>query len=237
MPTSLSQWYLPQQIFTLIVKKLLFNLVTTSLLCCCFSLLCLARELSHDTLLLARFRYGEIAYLGLLDLNKVLRDNLNATEPVKLSVINQYVNAHITFTEDIDLWQMNDYWATPLESLGRGAGDCEDYSIAKYIFLKRLNINQDKLRLTYVRAILPNGMIRAHLILAYYETPSAEPLILDNLNPKLLPASERDDLYPIFSFNEKGLWLASKPLINTGSSGNISKWRDVLFRIQQDGLE
>ncbi|WP_237707120.1 transglutaminase-like cysteine peptidase [Pseudoalteromonas sp. BSi20652] len=47
------------------------------------------------------------------------------------------------------LWKQNDYWTTPLETLGRGLGDCEDYAIAKYISLRALGVIDDKLRLIY----------------------------------------------------------------------------------------
>lgn len=39
------------------------------------------------------------------------------------------------------------------------------------------------------------------MVVAYYPAPDAEPLILDNLLTTILPASERPDLIPVFSFN------------------------------------
>jgi predicted transglutaminase-like cysteine proteinase len=127
-----------------------------------------------------------------------------------------------------------------LESIGRGAGDCEDYSIAKYIFLKILNVSNDKLRLTYVRAVITVqdfSTARAHMVLSYYATPQSEPLILDSLNPEILPASSRKDLTPIFSFNDKGLWVGASNKPKSDASAHLSKWRDVLTRIQADGIE
>jgi predicted transglutaminase-like cysteine proteinase len=73
-----------------------------------------------------------------------------------LKQINNFFNQKVEFGEDIDVWGKSDYWATPLESIGRLAGDCEDYSIAKYTFLKILNVPNEKLRLTYVRAEMMN---------------------------------------------------------------------------------
>ena len=159
---------------------------------------------------------------------------------MKLKAINDFFNQKIRFTDDIDLWGQTDYWATPLETIGKQAGDCEDFTIAKYTFLKILNISNDKLRLTYVRAEISNQngvFIRPHMVLSYYATPQSEPLILDNLIPNIIPASSRKDLSPIFSFNSKGLWVGNSSDRKGDAQSHLSRWRDVLFRIQADGIE
>jgi predicted transglutaminase-like cysteine proteinase len=97
---------------------------------------------------LAKQRYGEEAYKNTLELQELMVSLQSAPDIEKLKKINAYFNQKIEFGEDIDVWGQSDYWATPLESLGRLAGDCEDYSIAKYTFLKTLNIPNEKLRLT-----------------------------------------------------------------------------------------
>jgi predicted transglutaminase-like cysteine proteinase len=189
---------------------------------------------------LAKIRYGEEAYKSVLELNQLVIQLKSASEADKLKQINTFFNQKMEFGEDIDIWGQSDYWATPLESLGRGAGDCEDYSIAKYIFLKILNVPTEKLRLTYVRAIITTqdiSVAKAHMVLSYYATPQSEPLILDSLNPEILPASSRKDLTPIFSFNDKGLWVGSSSKPKGDASTHLSKWRDVLTRIQADGIE
>ena len=56
----------------------------------------------------------------------------------------------------------------------------------------------------YVKALKLNQL---HMVVAYYPKPSAIPLILDNLKSDLLPASQRKDLLPIYSFNGSKLWL------------------------------
>lgn len=182
-------------------------------------------------------RYGEEAYQHISKLNELTNQLSGASEMTKIGMINDFVNQHVLYVEDIDLWGMEDYWATPLETFGRGAGDCEDFSIAKYVLLKKLGVSTDKLRLTYVRVRMPSGAIRPHMVLAYYPIPTADPLILDNLSFELIPASRRTDLFPIFSFNDKGLFVANNPTMRAGSPTNISKWRDVLTRMRQDGLE
>jgi predicted transglutaminase-like cysteine proteinase len=189
---------------------------------------------------LAKLRYGNETYKNILELNQLVVQLKSATEAEKLKQINMFFNKKMEFGEDIDIWGQTDYWATPLESIGREAGDCEDYSIAKYVFLKILDVPNEKLRLTYVRAIISNleqSTARAHMVLSYYATPQSEPLILDSLIPEILPASSRKDLTPIFSFNDKGLWVGSSSKPKGDAGAHLSKWRDVLTRIQADGIE
>ncbi len=188
---------------------------------------------------LAKQRYGEEAYNNTIELQELISSLQSAPETEKLKKINQFFNQKVVFAEDIDLWGQSDYWATPLESLGRLAGDCEDYSIAKYTFLKILNVPNEKLRLTYVRARITNqdrSVVLAHMVLSYYATPQSEPLILDSLVPEIMPSSSRRDLTPIFNFNDKGLWIGTSTKPKGESTSHLSKWRDVLMRLQADGL-
>ena len=188
---------------------------------------------------LAKQRYGEEAYKNTIELQELISSLQSAPEAEKLKKINHFFNQKIEFGEDIDVWEQSDYWATPLESLGRLAGDCEDYSIAKYTFLKILNVPNEKLRLTYVRAQITNqdrNVVLAHMVLSYYATPQSEPLILDSLVPEIMPSSNRRDLTPIFSFNDKGLWVGTSTKPKGESTSHLSKWRDVLMRLQADGL-
>lgn len=189
---------------------------------------------------LAKQRYGDQAQQTISDLQQTFNRLSNASDEDKLIAINGFFNQKLEFVDDIQLWKISDYWATPLESIGMQAGDCEDFSIAKYVFLKALNIPNEKLRLTYVRAQLYDQdikVVRAHMVVSYYKTPTAEPLILDNLTPEILPASQRPDLSPIFSFNDKGLWVGGSTQPKASSQQHLSKWRDVLSRIRADGIE
>lgn len=189
---------------------------------------------------LAQQRYGEEAHGDILQLEQLLSQLKSVPEAEKLSQINHFFNQKIMFADDIDVWGQSDYWASPLESIGRQAGDCEDFSIAKYIFLKAAGVSNDKLRLTYVRASYMHHnqlTVRAHMVLSYYATPQSEPLILDNLVPNIAPAGARKDLSPIFSFNDKGLWIGTSGKAKPDPQTNLSKWRDVLTRMQADGLE
>jgi predicted transglutaminase-like cysteine proteinase len=152
----------------------------------------------------------------------------------KLARVNQWWNLRLRFDTDQNIWKQADYWATPLESLATGAGDCEDFSIAKYVSLLALGIPEAKLRLVYVKA-RTGGVSQAHMVLAYYATPEAEPLILDNLQGAVVPASQRPDLAPIFSFNAAGVWVGGSTRAQSGAE-RLSRWRELLARLQSVGF-
>lgn len=132
---------------------------------------------------------------------RLLVSEKQVSEQEQLKVVNLFFNKQMTYVEDIDLWHVVDYWETPVEALWKGAGDCEDYAIAKYFSLRHLGVSSDKLRITYVKALRQN---RAHMVLTYYSSPDAVPLVLDSLMDEILPATRRTDLVPVYSFNAEG---------------------------------
>lgn len=164
----------------------------------------------------------------------MLDSSQSLTDQQKLETINGFFNQRLRFSDDINVWGQVDYWASPAESMVKGAADCEDYSIAKFFSLRRAGIPNDQLRLTYVKAIELN---QAHMVLTYYATPDSEPLVLDNLTDRILPASRRSDLLPVYSFNAEGLWLAGRGNSQTGSAKQLSRWQDLLKKMQNEGFD
>lgn len=155
----------------------------------------------------------------------------------QLRGVNDFFNQRIRWLDDRAIWQQEDYWATPLETLGKGDGDCEDFTIAKYITLMQLGIPTERLRLIYVRASIGRGgLSQAHMVLGYYQLPGAEPQVLDNLVETIQPASERIDLTPVFSFNSNGLWAGGSSRSRADPVQRLSRWRNVLARMQEQGF-
>lgn len=153
-------------------------------------------------------------------------------EGEKLELVNDFMN-RTRFLNDIDHWGKEDYWATPVEFLSTDGGDCEDFSIAKYFTLRALGVPDEKLRITYVKELVIYN--QAHMVLAYFPTPDAEPLVLDNINKTIQPASTRTDLLPVYSFNGSGLWLAKEQTgraQQVGGSDRIGQWRDLQGRMR-----
>lgn len=174
-------------------------------------------------------RYGQLARERLQAWQSIVDSATHLSLEAKLTVVNDFFN-DLAFVSDLTQWGVNDYWATPLELLARGGGDCEDFSIAKYFTLLELGVPETRLQLSYVKALKLN---QAHMVLTYYAHPSAEPLVLDNLNFRVLPASARTDLLPVYSFNGSGLWLAKERRSGqrVGSSARLGRWRDLLDRM------
>ncbi len=155
-------------------------------------------------------------------------------EESRLRAINGFFNRSVQYRDDREIWGQVDYWASPLESLARGQADCEDYAIAKYFSLLASGVPGVKMRLVYVRAQLA-GSIQAHMVLAYYPQPDAEPLILDNLITDIRPASRRPDLAPVFSFNAEGLWQGVTGASAGDPVARLSRWREVLAKAKAEG--
>ena len=169
----------------------------------------------------------------------MLVQSQNKTEQQKILIVNDFFARNLRYRTDIVLWQQNDYWATPLETLGKGFGDCEDYAIAKYISLRALGIDDSKLRLIYVKAQIggPNSkQTQAHMVLGYFVTPNAQPLILDSLITKVLPAAKRTDLSPVFSFNSQGLWANNSTQSVANPTARLSRWRNIIEQTKLEGV-
>lgn len=156
------------------------------------------------------------------------RQSSQLAETELLREVNRTLNG-IRFVEDQTHWGEEDYWATPAESVGSNGADCEDFSIAKYFLLKELGIPIAKLRMTYVKA---TKLDQPHMVLAYYARPDAEPLVLDNLEDTVRPASQRPDLVPVYSFNDEEVWIEMRG--RSGSPRQIRNWNLLMERLDRE---
>lgn len=185
---------------------------------------------------LALSRYGQDAATTVTEWRDLTEEIRPLPEEQKLARVNDFFNSRIRWVTDSTAWGKDDYWATPLETMGTGSGDCEDFAIAKYATLVLAGVDVNKLRITYVRAQI-NGIHSAHMVLAYYPDPRAEPKILDNLKLEIQPASWRKDLKPVYGFNSRGLWIGGRTTAATSDPGaKLSRWRDVIQRASDEGM-
>jgi predicted transglutaminase-like cysteine proteinase len=197
------------------------------------------RAWDGETMLRAAQTQGPAAVSGVRALQPLLAASVGQDDLQRLATLNDFFNRRVVFTPDSEAWGQTDYWASPLETLGKGRGDCEDYVIAKYFSLMAAGVPQAKLRLVYVRAVVggPGGAVQAHMVLAYYAQPGAEPLILDNLIGEIRPASRRPDLEPVFSFNSEGLWQGTGAQSAGDPVARLSRWREVLAKARAEGFQ
>jgi predicted transglutaminase-like cysteine proteinase len=191
-----------------------------------------------DRMLRAADRLGPRALASVRLLQPLMRDLTALDEATRLARVNEFFNRRIVAREDHEVWGLVDHWASPLETLDKGEGDCEDYAVAKYFTLLATGMPVQRLRLVYVQAQQggPGGPSIAHMVLAYYASPAAEPLILDSLITELRPAGRRPDLRPVFSFNGEGLWQGAGPQPVADALSGLSRWREVQAKARAEGF-
>lgn len=175
--------------------------------------------------------YGLYAKRRALALVEVMNEVKAKDDLNKMEKVNDFFN-QTPYASDQSVWGVSDYWATRLEFIGRDKGDCEDYVIAKYFTLRELGISPKKLYMTYVKSL---RFKTAHMVLTYYKTPKSIPLVLDNYNYKILPATERDDLVPVYSFSGDELFNAKQAQIGKlvpASSRQSRPWDELIIKLK-----
>ena len=214
------------------MKKLLSILSLSTI---CISIIAATSNVNITPKKMAQFskKYGPQATKRVEIWDRIMQESQNKKVLHKLKNVNDFFKK-IKYKRDLAHWGKNDYWAAPFEFMGTGAGDCEDYAIAKYYSLIKLGIPEHKLRITYVKLLRKRTKYEeAHMVLTYYHKKNSTPIVLDNVNKKLQLASKRKDLKPIYSFNANGLWQAKnkgKSSIKIGSN-NLKAWQDLMTRI------
>ncbi len=160
-----------------------------------------------------RKEYGQQAEKRVRYLHDLFRDNQNKTVHEKLLLANNTMNK-LPWIADKEHWDKVDYWATPMETVATFGGDCEDIAIVKWLFLRYLGIPAEKLRLAYVK-VRSSG--ESHMILAYVDRIDL-PLekrveytwVLDNIEQRLMKATERKDILAIYATDEDGNMVVFK---------------------------
>jgi predicted transglutaminase-like cysteine proteinase len=79
-------------------------------------------------------------------------DNARAREGrARLGEINRAINLAIRPMSDLAQYGQIDVWSSPLVTFTTGAGDCEDYAIAKFVALRMAGLSPDDLRIVVMR--------------------------------------------------------------------------------------
>ncbi|HWK96873.1 MAG TPA: transglutaminase-like cysteine peptidase [Pseudolabrys sp.] len=140
------------------------------------------------------------ALIALID-NAMKRDRA-----LRVADINRAINLSIRFAEDRDNYGVEEYWATPLTTFARGAGDCEDYAIAKLVALQEMEFDDADLRIVIVRD--ENG--QGHAMTAVRQ--DTRWLILDNRQLGLAGDEVSERSTPLFVIDAEGAKRMSTPL-------------------------
>ena len=138
----------------------------------------------------------------------------------QIALANDALN-RIPYVPTEQNWHRAMYWETPFEFLRRG-GQCQDYAIAKYELLRHAGVPASAMRMVVVR---DTAIARDHAVLVVYV--DGEPLVLDILNPAILPADARLPYRPYYSINEDAWWYHLGP-------HSMEGWMQALARREAD---
>ena len=176
----------------------------------------------------AQKKYGAFAKNRFIAIDKDLLQKLKSASTIKkLNTVNTWVN-FIHYKSDMELYGVSDYWATLYEFVGKNAGDCEDYTIAKYYILKELGVDPHRMKFAYVIYQDRRGRKISHMVLAYFKVPKPKTkediLILGNNNRLVLPASKRPDLVKVIK------------MINGDTGPKSKKWKKLEANMKRKKL-
>jgi hypothetical protein len=166
-------------------------------------------------------------------------------EAQRVRQVNAAFNAY-TYRTDQDQDGVEDHWATPFELIERGAGDCEDFAIAKYFMLLESGVDPARVKLAFVyyRAQPPagepslitagplrsSGPLRSHVVTLYWPHEGGEPLVLD-LIPEVMTLAQRTDLQVVFDFDDAATYVVHAPRVSDGAVRRMMmRWAGVLRR-------
>lgn len=130
--------------------------------------------------------------------NGIVHSAHNAAGQQQVEMINSWVNRRLHFVDDRD---GSDNWASAARTLQSGAGDCEDYAIAKMKLLEAAGFDRHAMFLVIARDLVRQA---DHAVLAV--RIGGDLMILDNMTDRVLPSSSVSDYRPIMSFNAFGRW-------------------------------
>lgn len=166
------------------------------------------------------------------DWQSLIAQSIHLSDAEKLKAVNAFFNAHIRYGEDQDLWGQIDYWASPLETLELGAGDCEDFALAKYFTLRLLGISEQSLRLVYTTLASTK---QAHMVLGFWPENGAAPMLLDNLHAQILPIAERLDLQMQFAFDPTHLYRFEQSSLQVaGNTELLPHWQVLMTKMKRE---
>ncbi len=118
----------------------------------------------------------------------------------QLHLVNLELNRRAYVLDPIN-WGVSDYWASPAQFFKKN-GDCEDYSIAKYMSLRDLGFAPSKMRVVVLN---DENLKIPHAVLAVRH--GQDELILDNQIDRVVSHRVIRHYRPIFSINEEAWWM------------------------------
>ena len=133
----------------------------------------------------------------------------------RLGEINRAINLKLKPKSDLALYGTDDVWSAPLATLAIGAGDCEDYAIAKFVALQEAGVSPDDLRIVILR---DDRREEDHAVVA--ARLDGNWLMLDNRHMVMVEDQQVRRYRPVFLVDRDGVKLYSDtPYLAEGSRG------------------
>lgn len=126
----------------------------------------------------------------------------------RLGEVNRAFNLAIRPVSDQAQYGVEDHWASPLATLASGAGDCEDYAIAKLVALRAAGVPADDLRLVIIRETVTG---EDHAVVT--ARTDGHWRVLDNRTFVMIDDTELSKYRPLFAIDAEGAKRFEQPMI------------------------
>ena len=124
----------------------------------------------------------------------------------RLGEINRAINLAIRSMSDLAQYGEADVWSSPLVTFATGAGDCEDYAIAKFVALQMAGVSPDDLRIVVVR-----DTIRGEDHAVAMARLDDRWLTLDNRRMAMVEDADVRNYRPLFVIDDHGVMRYEDP--------------------------
>jgi predicted transglutaminase-like cysteine proteinase len=118
----------------------------------------------------------------------------------RLGEINRAINLAVRPMSDLAQYGAADVWSSPLATFGSGAGDCEDYAIAKFAALRHAGIAPDDLRIVIMHDTVRD---EDHAVAA--ARLDGHWLMLDNRRMAMIEDADVRNYRPTFVIDQRGV--------------------------------
>jgi predicted transglutaminase-like cysteine proteinase len=147
-------------------------------------------------------------------------DNARARDGrARLGEINRAINLAIRPMSDLAQYGQIDVWSSPLDTFATGAGDCEDYAIAKFVALRMAGVEPDDLRIVVIHDTVrgeDHAVAMARLEDHWFT--------LDNRRMAMVEDKDLRNLQPLFVIDDRGVMRYDDPLTPAGSAAVAVKF-------------
>lgn len=158
------------------------------------------RTLREREILKQPCRKSAVSTCDMHDWQALLNTLRGRARAEQIHQINLEMNRRAYVLDPIN-WGVADYWASPAQFFQKN-GDCEDYSIAKYMSLRDLGLQPRDMRVVVLN---DENLKIPHAVLAVRN--AGDELILDNQVNRVVSHRIIRHYRPIFSINEEAWWL------------------------------